>query len=174
MNKKFLLIGAFAFAFVIVVSMGIAGYFYKGNIFYPKEGDEKLLMFDNSKPGKWVVSTSDSSLDGSLKLNESKKEICLTEKMINEAKMKPIKDKLGLSSLDCSTMATRLDKNKATFTTSCTGLSKGEAIGLSIDGEFLSLSDKGSITSIYTMGGEEEPFKFKRESIVARVGDCSN
>jgi hypothetical protein len=94
--------------------------------------------------------------------------------MIDSAKVKPLKDKLGLVGLDCSTMATKLDKNKASFNTSCTGLSKGEAIGLSIDGEFISFEDKGSIISIYTMGTQEEPFKFKRESIVARVGECSN
>lgn len=49
----------------------MVGYLNKDKFFYPKEGDEKVLMFDNSKPGKWVVSSSDKSIDGSIKLNES-------------------------------------------------------------------------------------------------------
>lgn len=171
MNKKFFIYGIISVCLIATIAIG---YLNKDKMLYPKEGDEKILMFDNSKPGKWVVSTSDSSLDGTIKLNESKREICLTDKMIESAKIKPLKEKLGLSNLDCSTIATKENKNKASFNTSCTGMSKEEAIGLSIDGEFLSFEDKGSIISVYTMGNSDEPFKFKREVIVARVGDCGN
>lgn len=171
MKRKFFIYGITT---VSLISVLMVGYLNKDKFFYPKEGDEKVLMFDNSKPGKWVVSSSDKSIDGSIKLNESTKELCVTKEMIESAKLKTLKEKLGLSALDCSTIATRESKSKATFNTSCTGMSKEEAIGLSIDGEFLSLEDKGSIISVYTVGNGEEPFKFRREIIVARVGECGN
>ena len=170
MNKK---IVAYGSMLLLIVAGSVLGYIYKDNLIYPKEGDDQVLMFDNSKPGKWVLKNTDSSLDGTTKLKEFSKELCVTKEMIDSLKIKPIKDKLSLSSLDCSTIGTRESKYKASFNTSCTGMSKEEAIGVSIEGEITSFEDKGGIVLTYTMGTQDEPFKFKRETLAVRVGECN-
>ena len=68
MNKKFFIYGIISVCLIATIAIG---YLNKDKMLYPKEGDEKILMFDNSKPGKWVVSTSDSSLDGTIKLKKT-------------------------------------------------------------------------------------------------------
>lgn len=168
MNNKKIYITIMIIGFFIV-SLSLIYFLY---LQYKKEGGDEVLMFDNSKSGKWIAQQIDKSLDDSTILRSSEKEICLSEEMINSSRSQKINSKLGLNNLDCSTIAKREGKNNANFLTSCTGLSNNEYIGLSVEGKIESFEDYSIIETTYTIGKEGEPFKFKRVISLKRVSDC--
>jgi hypothetical protein len=168
---------------ILVVLVG--GFFGVRHYQEKKEG----LSFDNSKPGLWKV-TSKTTFPTEAKLNKEETfEVCLTQKKIDETRVKSIEEKLDLKDLKCEQVVNRRNHNEADFSLVCSKATQDSAATkdavektpendlktalVKINGKILTKEESGGLEINYEISdGNKNSFSFQLKTQSVRTGDC--
>lgn len=158
---------------VALAAAGIFGYL-NSDARFAKSGGDEVLMFDNSKPGKWKFKTVEYTGEDNKLVNSGEAEVCAKQEQIEKSMKRALKDKLSMDKLECSTDAKRLSKNGAEFVLSCVGITpEQQSFGARVDGKIDSRKEKNTLLLNYKMAhGGEQPITIKKEITGERIGEC--
>lgn len=142
---------------------------------YEVEGEQDILMYDNSKPGMWKIKVKETALETAEVLEEVSQTICLSkEDLINISKQKMTDDLLISKSFSCSTLAKRTSNTDSIFSFSCTAIGKsGLELALKVNGAMSSQEDIRYIVTVsQLLEGSETKFHIKKERMATRIANC--
>lgn len=161
---------------LVVAALAGSFYFLFGADMIAKYKErEKDIAFDNSKTGMWEVKSVSSFMDNSSLNKEETFNVCITDKMIDDSRVKPLEEKLDVAGLQCEKETKRINKETGEFILTCTGTNpvNNRNVVAKINGKVESNAESGGLEINYSISnGVDAPFEFKIKTESKRVGDC--